>query len=76
MAQHIHRRGPAWYWRPIAGAWRAASFVERRFGIIAAMLAGVVLMLAGLIMSLTIAGAVIGIPMFILGAILIARSLY
>jgi len=76
MAQHIHRRGTAWYWRPITGAWRFASMFERRLGIAAALATGAVLMAAGLIMSLTIAGSVIGIPIFAFGAILITRALY
>lgn len=76
MAQSIRRKGPAWYFRPFTGAWRLASLFERRLGISATLFAGAFLMVVGLILCLTIAGALVGIPAGFLGVVLILRALY
>lgn len=66
----------AWYFRPFTGAWRAASIFEQRLGIPATLFAGAFLVVVGLILCLTIAGALIGIPTGFLGMMMILRALY
>ena len=76
MPQSIRRKGPAWYFRPFSGAWRFASLFEQRLGISATLFAGAFLMVVGIILCLTIAGALIGIPAGFLGMMMILRALY
>ena len=66
----------AWYSRPFTGAWRAASIFERRLGIPTTLFAGAFLMVVGIILCMTIAGALIGIPAGFLGMMMILRALY
>ena len=76
MPQSIRRKGPAWYFRPFTVTWRLASLFEQRLGISATLFAGAFLVVAGLILCLTIAGALVGIPAGFLGMMLILRALY
>lgn len=66
----------AWYFRPFTGTWRVVSLFERRLGIPATLFAGAFLVVVGIILCLTIAGALIGIPAGFLGTMMILRALY
>lgn len=62
--------------RPLRGLWRLSSAFERRFGIVATLGAGAALIVVGGLMSLTIAGALIGLPLCFAGCFFLARALY
>lgn len=71
------RRGRRrWALLPFALAWRAASLVERRLGILPLLLLGLGLFVLGMLLNLTLAGMILGIPATLLGALLLLRALY
>ncbi len=45
-------------------------------GRVVAVILGFVLMLAGLIVSVTVVGLIVGVPMILLGVILVIRGLF
>lgn len=73
------RRFPWWMW-PITGPcrllWWAATRTEKRMGIPLTLASGAALLFAGLFLTSTIIGAIVGIPMTVLGAFLTLRALY
>jgi hypothetical protein len=54
-----------WYLWPVVALWR-----------LVAVLLGVVLFIAGGLLTLTVVGAVAGIPLMIVGLLLIARGIF
>jgi len=55
--------------------WRATTAVSNRIGILASIGVGAIAMLIGFFLIGTLVGAVIGIPMFLLGLLLFLRGL-
>jgi hypothetical protein len=64
-----------WFWWPLIALWRLLATIVELTGRFVAIVVGLVLMLAGALVSLTIIGAVIGIPLFIVGLLLALRGL-
>lgn len=75
MSHAVRRKRPVWTW-PIIGLWRLVTAVANMTGILLALLLGFVLMVVGSIFCATIVGAVIGIPLFVVGFLLVIRGLY
>ena len=73
MTASVPRRVP-WFLWPFAALWSLLTGILQVCGRIAAAAVGLTLMVAGGVLSLTIVGAVIGIPMAILGFLLMLRS--
>ena len=65
-----------WLLRPFAALWRLIASIVSLTGRLAAIFFGLVLMATGVVITLTVVGAVIGIPMFVFGALLIVRGLW
>lgn len=65
----------AWAWWPVTALWRLLATIVELTGRFLAMVIGLVLMLAGGLLSLTIVGAIVGVPLFIVGALLAVRGL-
>ncbi len=73
MSQERH---VPWYLWPFWAIWQLVSWVVIFAGRLVAVVLGGVLMLAGILISLTIIGALIGIPLFIIGVLLVFRGLF
>lgn len=69
------RRVPILLW-PLALVWRVVTFIGETIGILMAILLGLVLMGVGWLLISSLLGAFIGIPLFILGLLLLIRGLY
>jgi len=65
-----------WYAWPFWALWRLVSWIVLFAGRLIAVLLGFVLMLAGFLVSLTVIGALIGIPLFLVGLLLVFRGLF
>jgi hypothetical protein len=65
-----------WYLWPFWAIWHFVAWIVKLVGRLLAVVIGGVLMLAGFLISLTIIGAVIGIPLGILGFLLMLRGLF
>ena len=69
------RRIPILLW-PIVLLWKLVTYICKLTGIILAMVIGVILMFVGWFLISTLIGAIIGVPIFILGLLLTIRALY
>lgn len=69
------RKYPVWTW-PVVGLWKLVTFVANLTGILLALVLGFVLMILGSILCATLIGAVIGVPVFVIGVLLVIRGLY
>ncbi len=68
-------RTPLLLW-PVVALWNLIARSVSLTGRFLAIVLGLVLMLTGILTSLTIIGAVIGIPFFVIGALLVVRGLW
>jgi hypothetical protein len=61
---------------PFAAIWRLVSIIFELAGRLLAIVLGVVLMILGVVVSLTVIGAVVGIPMILFGMLLVVRGFF
>ena len=66
----------AWYVWPFWALWRLVTWIVVLVGRVIAVVLGGVLMLAGFLVSLTVIGAILGVPLAILGFLLVLRGLF
>ena len=76
MSQSQSRARVPWYLWPFWAIWRLVTGIMLLVGRLLAIVLGAVLMLAGFLLSLTVIGAIIGIPLAILGFMLVIRGLF
>ena len=69
--QHI-----PWYLWPFAAIWKLLAVIVELTGRFVAMVLGLVLILVGVIVSLTVIGAIVGIPLAIVGLLLLLRGIF
>lgn len=65
-----------WYLWPFAAIWKLLAIIVEMTGRFVAMVIGILLILAGIIVSLTIVGAIVGIPLAIVGLLLLLRGMF
>ena len=65
-----------WYLWPFWMVWRLVAWVVGLTGRLLAIILGFALLVAGLLLCFTIVGMIIGIPMIMLGALMIIRGLF
>ncbi|MCE9645467.1 MAG: hypothetical protein K8S20_05650 [Chloroflexi bacterium] len=72
---HTHHRIP-WYLWPFAAVWKLLSVIVELTGRFVAMVLGIVLILVGVLVSLTIVGAIVGVPLAVIGLLLMLRGIF
>ena len=65
-----------WFLWPFIAAWNLLALVLNITGRLLAGILGLVLMVLGIALTMTVAGAPLGIPFAILGFLLIIRSVF
>jgi len=65
-----------WLLWPFKAIWRLLTFILELTGRLVAVILGIVLMIIGTIVTFTIIGAIIGIPLIISGFLLVIRGLF
>lgn len=70
------RRHVPWYLWPLWAVWLLLTFVLEATGRLAAALLGVALVAVGTVLTLTLVAAPVGIPLALLGVLLLLRSLF
>ncbi len=65
-----------WYLWPFAALWKLLAVIVEMTGRFVAMVLGIVLIVVGVIVSLTIIGAIVGIPLAIIGLLLLLRGIF
>lgn len=66
----------SWLLWPFVALWKLLAGIIGLTGRLVAAVLGLVLMIVGLIATLTVVGAIIGIPLIIFGFLLILRGLF
>jgi hypothetical protein len=65
-----------WILWPFVAIWNLVAAIITLTGRFIAVLLGLVLIILGVVLSLTIIGAIIGVPMILFGVLLIVRGLW
>jgi hypothetical protein len=65
-----------WYLWPFMALWRTLTFAMEATGRLLAVLLGLVLMIVGALLCFTMIGVVVGIPLGIVGFLLVIRGLF
>ncbi len=71
-----HAKHIPWYLWPFAAIWKLLAVIVELTGRLVAMILGIVLMLVGGIISLTVIGAIVGIPLAIVGLLLFLKGMF
>ena len=71
-----HERRIPWYLWPFAAIWKLLAVIVELTGRLVAMILGIVLMLVSGIVTLTVVGAIIGIPLAIIGLLLFLKGMF
>ena len=66
----------SWILWPFMALWRLVTFILEMTGRFVAIVLGFVLMAVGVLVSLTVVGAVVGIPVALFGLLLVFRGLF
>jgi hypothetical protein len=70
------KRSIPWYLWPLAAIWKLLAVIVELTGRFVAMVLGIVLMLVGVLVSLTIVGAIIGVPLGFIGLLLFLKGIF
>ncbi len=71
-----HHRREQWILWPFKAFWHLIAAIVLLTGRLLAVVLGAALMLVGVIVSLTIVGAIVGIPLAVIGLLIILRGLF
>ena len=71
-----HTKHIPWYLWPFAAIWKLLAVIVELTGRLVAMILGIVLMLIAGIISLTVIGAIVGIPLAIVGLLLFLKGMF
>ncbi len=70
------QRKTPWFLWPFVALWRLVTWILEMTGRFLAILLGIVFMVVGVIVTLTVIGAIVGVPMFLFGVLLVLRGLF
>jgi hypothetical protein len=62
--------------RPFIWLWNFIAFIVGLTGRLLAVILGALIMILGIVLTITIVGGIIGIPLIILGLLIIVRGLW
>ncbi len=65
-----------WYLWPFVALWKLLAMIVEMTGRFVAMVLGIVFIIVGIIVSLTIIGAIVGVPLAIIGLLLLLRGIF
>jgi hypothetical protein len=70
------KRQISWVWWTLVAIWKLLFLIVEMTGRLLAMVLGIVLIIVGVIVSLTIIGAIVGVPLAIIGLLLLLRGIF
>jgi hypothetical protein len=65
-----------WFLWPFAALWKLLAVIVELTGRFIAMVLGIVFIIVGVIVSLTIIGTIVGVPLAIIGLLLLLRGIF
>ncbi len=71
-----HKQSIPWYLWPFAAIWKLLAVIVEMTGRFVAMVLGIVFVIVGVIASLTIIGAIVGVPLAAIGLLLFFRGMF
>ncbi len=71
-----HKHHVPWYLWPFTALWGLLATIVGLTGRFVAMVLGLVFIVVGVIVSLTVIGAIVGIPMAIIGLLLFLKGIF
>lgn len=72
----INPKNTPWLLRPFIWLWNFIAYIVTLTGRLVAVILGLVFMLVGAILTITVVGAIAGIPLIIIGVLLAIRGLW
>ena len=75
MSKEKHTKTP-WYLWPFVALWDLLAFILSITGRLVGALLGMALMIVGLVLTVTIIASPVGIPILIVGFLIVLRSLF
>ena len=75
LVSHAQANVP-WFLWPFYALWRLLTFILNTTGRLLCAVLGIALMVLGTVVALTIVGAPLGVPLILLGVLLLARALF
>ncbi len=72
----IDPKNSHWLLRPFIWIWNLIAYIVTLTGRLLAVILGLVIMLAGAVLTVTVIGAIVGIPLIIIGILLVVRGLW
>ena len=76
MSTTAESRTVPWYLWPFWAIWRLLACIVTLTGRLIAVVLGLALMVIGALVSLTVIGAVIGVPIILIGFLLVLRGFF
>ncbi len=73
---HKEQHRTSWILWPFVAIWRLVALIIEMTGRLVAAVLGLVLMIVGVIATLTVIGAIVGIPLIIFGFLLMIRGIF
>jgi len=70
------KRSTPWILWPFVAIWRLLTWILELTGRLVAIILGAVFILVGVIISLTVIGAIVGVPLAVFGFLLLLRGLF
>ncbi len=66
----------SWFLWPFAVLWNLVCFILQLTGRLVAAVLGLVFMIVGVVLTVTVIGAIVGIPLIIFGFMLMLRAIF
>ena len=72
----INLKNTPWFLWPFAAIWNLVAWIVNLTGRLVAVILGLVFLIVGAILTITVIGAILGIPMILFGLLLVVRGLW
>ena len=72
----MHKHHVPWFLWPFAMLWHLLASIVALTGRFIAMVLGIIFIFVGVIVSLTLIGAIVGIPLAVIGLLLFLRGIF
>jgi hypothetical protein len=76
MEMSEEKKKTPWFAWPFVGLWRFVTWILELTGRLVVIILGIVLMILGAVATLTVLGAIVGIPLIVFGFLLTLRGLF
>jgi len=72
----VNLKKTPWYLWPFAAIWNLVAYIVMLTGRLLAVILGFVFIILGVILTVTVIGAIIGVPLGVIGVLMIIRGLW